>query len=150
MRACVRACLCVCVCVCVWCVVCVWWGVGGWGGGGGAFFVGRPPPPPPPPPPHFNPPPPPPPSPRDPRPISPAIVRLFSLGLVTCSRRGSAPQRKSQTNPPPLSLLLLLSRFSQDERLLHAGEPVIKGEKYGLNIWFREHSRRPGSSEEAA
>jgi len=28
-----------------------------------------------------------------------------------------------------------------DELTLHAGEPVTAGEKWGMNIWLREHER---------
>ena len=29
-----------------------------------------------------------------------------------------------------------------DDRTLHAGEPVAKGEKWGLNVWLRERPRQ--------
>eukprot|EP00051_Salpingoeca_urceolata_P009641 m.117093 g.117093 ORF g.117093 m.117093 type:complete len:487 (+) comp16392_c1_seq2:341-1801(+) len=30
---------------------------------------------------------------------------------------------------------------AMDERVLHAGEPPCSGEKYGMNLWFRERSK---------
>ena len=33
-----------------------------------------------------------------------------------------------------------------DERTLHAGEPVVGGDKWGMNIWLRERAREIGPS----
>lgn len=37
-----------------------------------------------------------------------------------------------------------------DERVLHAGEPVLKGNKLIMNLWFRERAVEDASSQVGA
>jgi hypothetical protein len=30
-----------------------------------------------------------------------------------------------------------------DSRVLHAGLPVLEGEKWGMNVWIRQHAVQP-------
>jgi prolyl 4-hydroxylase len=39
----------------------------------------------------------------------------------------------------------LLPDGSPDPLTLHAGCPVVEGTKFGMNLWFRERSRRTPS-----
>ena len=67
-------------------------------------------------------------------------------GLVwyNLDRDGAPDERRA---PPQPSATLLwrvgLTRQPLLHRTLHAGEPVERGEKWGLNIWLRERPRRP-------
>ena len=66
-------------------------------------------------------------------------------GLVwyNLDRDGAPDERRA---PPQPSATLLwrvgLTRQPLPHRTLHAGEPVERGEKWGLNIWLRERPRR--------
>ena len=59
------------------------------------------------------------------------------------SRRTAFPQLQQSFQPEAGGALLwynLDRHGTADERTLHAGEPVARGEKWGMNIWLRERA----------
>jgi len=72
----------------------------------------------------------------------------FFIFLSGCDAGGcTAFPRLRQRFPPEAGAGLVWYNLDRDgapdERTLHAGEPVERGEKWGLNIWLRERPRRP-------
>ena len=61
-----------------------------------------------------------------------------------CPRR--APLALAQPRGRECEAAPLDRHGALDERTLHAGEPVAGGDKWGMNIWLREHARKPRPS----
>ena len=72
------------------------------------------------------------------------LVSVFVyLQLPEAGGRTAFPQLQQSFQPRAGGALLwynLDRHGTPDERTLHAGEPVARGEKWGMNIWLRERA----------
>ena len=72
------------------------------------------------------------------------LVSVFVyLQLPEAGGRTAFPQLQQSFQPRAGGALVwyTLDRHgTPDERTLHAGEPVARGEKWGMNIWLRERA----------
>lgn len=79
------------------------------------------------------------------------LVTIF-VYLSDCPKGGHTifPKLNVSFKPKKGAAVLWYNRDyigEMDERVLHAGEPIEKGEKWGLNIWMRERVRDTAQQE---